>query len=45
MTKAIIEAKFCWDEKLVRPVTTISCGGEWMIETKVEQSEHVSVEC
>src|SRR5881296_182998 len=34
MTNAIIEARFCWDAKLVRPVTTISCGGEWIMETK-----------
>jgi len=34
MTNAIIEARFCWDVKLVSPVTTISCGGEWIMETK-----------
>jgi len=34
MTNAIIEARFCWDVKLVRPVTIISCGGAWIMETK-----------
>jgi hypothetical protein len=27
MTNAIIEARFCWEEKPVSPVTTISWGG------------------
>jgi len=35
MTNAIIEARFCWEVKLVRPVTIISCGGEWTMETKL----------
>jgi hypothetical protein len=33
MTNAIIEARFCWEVKLVSPVTTISCGGACIMET------------
>ena len=35
MTKATMEARLTWLVKLVRPVTTISWGGEWIMETKV----------
>ncbi len=35
MTKATMEARLTWLVKLVRPVTTISWGGAWIIETKV----------
>jgi len=30
-----MEARLTWLVKLVRPVTTISWGGEWIMETKV----------
>ena len=36
MTKATMEARLTWLVKLVRPVTTISWGGEWIMETKIE---------
>jgi hypothetical protein len=35
MTKATMEARLAWLVKLVRPVTTISWGGEWIMVTKV----------
>src|SRR5438309_6802156 len=35
MTKATMEARLTWLVKLVRPVTTISWGGAWIMETKV----------
>ncbi len=34
MTKATMEARLVWLVKLVSPVTTISWGGAWIIETK-----------
>jgi len=30
-----MEARLTWLVKLVSPVTTISWGGEWIMETKV----------
>jgi hypothetical protein len=30
-----MEARLTWLVKLVRPVTTISWGGEWIMETKI----------
>jgi len=33
-----MEARLVWLVKLVNPVTTISWGGEWMINTKVSSS-------
>src|SRR3989442_13969829 len=35
MTKATMEARLTWLVKPVRPVTMISWGGEWVMETKV----------
>ena len=35
MTKATMDARLTWLVKLVRPVTTISWGGAWIMETKV----------